>query len=381
MEENEKIKISFVGDIMCKRKQIEVVKQKGKYNFYPCFESMKEFFAKSDYVVGNLETPISDNNEDLTNQKFSFSTPAEFLIALKNVGFNLLSTANNHCLDRGKKGIVSTIDALDSCDLKHIGTYKSKQEREVFYENIDGMKCSFISYTYGTNANMNHNYLKKDDIYMVNLFRKQEKSVKKYHIFRRFKRKYLSKYIEDKFNYNRDKRFLESVKKDIRNAKEKSDFVFFCMHSGGQYNEIPENYTKKLMDFLIENGVDFVIGAHPHVVHSIKKYTNNRIGAYSLGNFYAMPYTNPMQKDEMPNYSIILNFYFTKKSKKLDKITYSIAKSETDENGITKVKLVKQLYEECRQEGKKRKLEEEALVIAQKFSGKMEKQLREEYQL
>ena len=131
------------------------------------------------------------------------------------------------------------------------------------------------------------------------------------------------------------------------------------------------------MDYLIENGVDFVIGAHPHVVHGIKKYDKG-FGAYSLGNFYAIPYANPMQKDDMPDYSIILNFYFCESTKKLQKITYSIAKSEIDDKNFTKVKLVNEIYNNSKN---KEKIKEEALIIANKFSGKIEKELLEEYEL
>lgn len=375
------IKISFVGDIMCKEKQLKASKINNTYDFTNCFKNMKKYFLKSDYLVGNLETPITNDNNNLTTELFSFSTPIQFLEALKNVGFNLLSTANNHCLDRGKDGLVETINSLDKLNLSHIGTYRNKKEKtNIFVKEIEGIKFAFISYTYGTNANINHQYLKKDDCYMVNLFRKQEITIRKFNIFKRLKRKCFGNRIEDKFNFRRDRKYLVNVIEEIKKAKEVSDYVFFCMHSGGQYNEFPENYTRKLMDFLINNGVDFVIGAHPHVVHGIKRYGNS-MGAYSLGNFYAIPYANPNQVDELPDYSIILNFYFDLKTKSTIKKTYSVAKSKIDDTGYTTVNLAKDLYDKEKSQDKKEKILIDALEIVNKFSGNKEKELLEEYNL
>ena len=372
-------KISFVGDIMCKQKQLEVSKKNGKYDFKECFKNIQKYFSKSDYIVGNLETPITENNNNLTEEMFSFSTPIEFVKELKEIGFNLFSNANNHCLDRGKNGLIETINCLNKLNISHIGTYKNKDDREnTFIINNNGLRISFLSYTYGTNANINGVYLKNKEKYMVNLLKKQEIQIKKWNILRRFKRRYLKKYIQDSFNYNKDKEYLSRVVEDIKKARENSDFIFFCMHSGGQYNEYPEEYTKKLVDFLIENGVDYVIGAHPHVVHGIKKF-KKKLGAYSIGNFYATPFANPAQKDELADYSIIMNFYFNIENKTLDKITYSIAKSEMDNDGYTRVFLAKDLYKNIKLESRKEKILQDTLTIARTFSGKEENELLEEY--
>lgn len=379
--EKEYIKLSFVGDIMCKKQQIEASrKPNNEYNFDKCLSGIKHFFEKSDYISGNLETPITKNNLGLTEQNFSFNTPMEFAKAIKNNNINLLTTANNHALDRGKKGLLETLECLEDLSIEHIGTYKSKEERnKTFIKDIDGVKFAFISYTYGTNANMNKCYLKKDEYYMINLFRKQEKTIRKYNIFRRFKRKYMSKFIEDKFNYKRDKFFLERVEKDIEEAKKKSDYVIFFMHSGGQYNDEPEDYTRKLMKFLLDKGVNFVIGAHPHVVHGIEKCSIDKFGAYSLGNFYAIPYANPNQKDDLPDYSIILNIYFSKENKSVKKITYTVAKSVKDEKGYTSVKLAKDIYDSETDEERKEKIKKEIQTIIRKFSSKEEDKILYEY--
>ena len=140
--EKEYIKLSFVGDIMCKKQQIEASrKPNNEYNFDKCLSGIKHFFEKSDYISGNLETPITKNNLGLTEQNFSFNTPMEFAKAIKNNNINLLTTANNHALDRGKKGLLETLECLEDLSIEHIGTYKSKEERNLFLKliNVKGL--------------------------------------------------------------------------------------------------------------------------------------------------------------------------------------------------------------------------------------------------
>ena len=85
-----------------------------------------------------------------------FNTPDALGDALKDAGFDLVSTANNHCLDRGYDGMVRTLDVLDKLGLAHVGTYRSAEERAaqngVYVADMGGIKVAFLSYTYGTNG-------------------------------------------------------------------------------------------------------------------------------------------------------------------------------------------------------------------------------------
>ena len=121
------IKISFTGDIMCESIQINSHKvNEEKYDFSEIFSDMKNYFKKSDYVVANLETPIAGAELGFCDRKFSFNTPEEFLISIKDMRVNLVITANNHCIDRGVGELVNTIKTLDKYVLSHIGTYNKK---------------------------------------------------------------------------------------------------------------------------------------------------------------------------------------------------------------------------------------------------------------
>ena len=94
---------------------------------------------------------------------------------LADCGFHLLSTANNHCMDRGLPGLISTLDHLDKVGLEHVGTYRSQEERDRPYiRELSGMRFGFLSYTYGTNAFFHHNYLSADNHWAVNLLQPEE---------------------------------------------------------------------------------------------------------------------------------------------------------------------------------------------------------------
>ena len=339
---DDEIKLTFTGDIMCDN--LEVMKKNNFNNFID--EDLKKRFKEADYVVGNLETPIIKDINSISKRKYSFGASLDFAKELKNCGINMVSTANNHCLDCGEKGLKENIELLDNIGIEHIGTYKSKEDRNnIFIKEIKGMKFAFISYTYGTNAFLNNYYLSLEKEYMVNLFKKQEAQ---YNIFKKIKDKFFENIHI--YSYMRDKKFLIQVRDDIERAKKQADIVIFCMHSGGQYNKKVEHYTKHLSNYLIKCGVDFIIGNHPHVV---LKHKMNSI-FYSLGNFYATPFSNHNQKDDIPNYSVLLDITFNSKNKTIKKINYSLAKTIIDDNDLPKTYLIENIYKKSTNEERKR---------------------------
>ena len=161
-------------------------------------------------------------------------------------------TANNHCLDKGKLGLERTILMLDSLKIHHAGTYRNPEERHRNYPLLiekNGFRIVLLNYTYGTNG------LKTDAPNMVN-------------------------YIN-----------LEQIKKDILDARRKlPDVIIACMHWGVEYCSFPERSECELANWLIEQGVDHVIGSHPHVLQPMEIVKDPRTPArhvivYSLGNF------------------------------------------------------------------------------------------------
>ena len=168
-------KITVLGDIMCEPLLLKAAKKGGGYDFSPVFESIQELLAESDFVVGNLETPLAGENAGYSSSLFSFNAPDSFAEAAHKAGINLFLTANNHCLDRGVDGMIRTATVLKEKDIPFTGTAVSPRERrEAAYFTLEDSSVAVISYTYGTNYAANHVTLNEEQKNLVNLLRPQE---------------------------------------------------------------------------------------------------------------------------------------------------------------------------------------------------------------
>ena len=125
-------KITLFGDVMCEPLLLKKAKQKdGQYVFDSVFEKIRPMIEEADYSVCNLETPLAGINAGYTNSLFSFNTPDSFADAIKKSGISLVTTANNHCLDRGIDGLKRTVQVLEEKGIPHYGTWKSIEDRKM----------------------------------------------------------------------------------------------------------------------------------------------------------------------------------------------------------------------------------------------------------
>lgn len=245
----DRISLLFVGDLMQHQAQIDAAKRGNGYNYDDCFRYVKKEISKADIAIGNLEVTLGGKPY---SGYPAFSAPDEYLYAIQNAGFDVLLTANNHCLDKRRIGLERTILMLDSLKIPHAGTYKNKEERHKNYPLViekNGFRIVLLNYTYGTNG------IKTDDPNIVN-------------------------YID-----------CAQIKKDILDARRKlPDAIIACMHWGIEYRSLPGRQERELADWLIQQGVDHVIGSHPHVLQPMEIKKDARTPArhvivYSLGNF------------------------------------------------------------------------------------------------
>lgn len=279
--EEEKKDITFtitaLGDILCHNTQYWDAENKATntYDFSYVFENVKEYTSAGDITIANLETSFA--NAPYSNYP-TFNSPASLATALKDIGVDIITTAGNHCLDKGFKGLSETIDVLDENKIEHLGTYKTAEDQEkLFVKDINGAKVAFIDYTYGTNGIP----VPSGKEFCVNLINK------------------------------------ENIKKEIEKAKEANvDVIIACMHWGEEYHTKQTKEQEDLADFLFQNGVDIIIGNHPHVIEPFetKEVTladgtkKQCFVAYALGNFTAdQNYKNTRD-------SIIINLKVTKKA-------------------------------------------------------------------
>lgn len=275
--EDNKIKIAVVGDIMCHNTQFQDAYNKttDSYDFTYVFDDVKEYLSEPDITIGNLETTLAGKSIGYSGYP-TFNTPEILAQNLKDLGVDILSTVNNHCMDKGIKGLQSTIDELDKVEIKHTGTFKTEEEaNKVLTVESNGIKFGIIAYTYGTNGIA----VPKDYTYSVNLIDK------------------------------------EKIAKDIEKAKsENVDVIIAIMHWGIEYETSPNSEQKDLANFLFENGVDIILGGHPHVLQTMEKRDieledgTHKDGfiVYSLGNFVSG------QVKTYTKQSVILNIELTK---------------------------------------------------------------------
>lgn len=250
--ESPRAELLFIGDAMQHEGQLKKAKEIGKdhYDFSQCFTLMAPVIQAADYAVVNLEVPLGGPG---TYSGYPcFSAPDSYAQALKDAGFDMMLTSNNHCLDKRDKGARRTIAMLDSLNLDHIGTYKTKADRDSlvpFIKNINGFKVAFLNYTYGTNG------IEPTDGVEVALIDKNK------------------------------------MKKEIDLSREKgAEIVVVTIHWGIEYVLLQNKTQEGIADFLVDAGADMIIGGHPHVIQPMKVVRNEKenkdvLVVYSLGNF------------------------------------------------------------------------------------------------
>ena len=295
------MKILFTGDILIYESQDKGCFKDGKRDYSPIFAQVKPLLDDADYVVGSLETTLAGAKAGYTNASYSFNTPDELLPALKWAGFDMLTTANNHCFDRGFEGHARTIEMLEKYGFDYTGTRLSSVVPEFLVKDFDGTKVAFVAYTYGTNSEANGVFVPKGKEYLVNLTRQQDpvihrplwKRVAKVLLSRLRRNQNTSGIIGDcvsaiEINSGRNTAFESTMLETIKQAKQEADIVIMCLHSGGQFNSKVEDYTQHLFDIIVDAGADAIVCNHAHKILPVYK-KGDCIIASALGNFSFAP--------------------------------------------------------------------------------------------
>lgn len=397
------VKLTFLGDAMwdwnmsCQLEQYRNNSGDG-YDFSETFRPMEGFLAKSDYVMLNLETPISADASQMTQKRWEFCTSIAYARALKESGVDYAATANNHCLDRGIEGLASTVSCLDAVGLDHSGTYVPGKRRKPLIVEAEGLKLGILSYTYGTNAVSNGMYLPFRYRRAVDMVQEQEGKLvplDPLHWYLRRRPGGRVQRFRDRLSCriwpeNRGKQWYEHVNwcgyrksllaKDIRCLRRHgADKIAVFLHIGGQYNQKPNAFTKRMTQWLEEKGVEFVIANHEHVIHGSKRRENG-LTTYALGNYLGSAGVLKEPMDRRSQYSIAAHAYVEVGSKKIERITYSVLKTVYTEKGKFQVWPVAKLLQTLSEE-ERAHTEKEALLCAQDFSGVLYDRLMTEFTL
>lgn len=250
LETHDTITVTFVGDVMLHGRQLKHALTKGSdandpnsYNFNNTFKYIKEQIGNSDIAVANMEFPVGI--PPYTGYP-TFSAPESIIWEAQKTGFNLFLLANNHILDKGKKGFDSTIDLYKKNNAHYIGAYTSVKDHSKEYPKtirVKDIRVAFLNFTYGTNGFP----VPKD-------------------------------YVVNKID-------TIQIKESIQKAKrEGADIIIATPHWGEEYQSKANDKQRALAQFMIDNGVNVIIGSHPHVTQD--GYINNYNAVfYSLGNY------------------------------------------------------------------------------------------------
>ncbi len=248
---SESLTLLFMGDIMGHTGQIRSALQPDKttYDYTSCFDYIRTYISSANLAIANLEVTLA--GPPYTGYP-RFSSPDSLAAACKDAGIDVLVTANNHSVDRGKNGIERTIKTLDKLSILHTGTflsYSDKKKKSPLVIEKNGFRIALINYTEETNG------IPVPAPYHVNIIRK------------------------------------DRLKADIAEAKKNNpDVVILFLHWGIEKQNEPNTEQLALTDICFNAGADIIIGSHPHVLQKSiweNQSGKNRFVAYSLGNFIA----------------------------------------------------------------------------------------------
>ena len=251
-QEDHTIELLAVGDNIAHETIRETgMREDGTWNYDDVYQYVKEDVEAADLALVTQETIFVEDREDVSGYP-SFGTPPEFGEALVNTGFDVIASATNHALDKGTDSIEYTLYwwKQNYPDISVLGLYDSQEtSEEIPVISCKELKLAILDYTYGLNGLE----LPRGKEYMVNVYDE------------------------------------EQAREDIRQAKELADVVVVVMHVGVEYDQDVDEETRDWTDVFLEEGVDIVIGSHPHVVRTMETLTgedgHKMLVYYSLGNF------------------------------------------------------------------------------------------------
>ena len=251
-QEENTIELLAVGDNIAHQTIREVgMTEYGPWNYDSVYQYVKEDVEAADLALVTQETIFVEDREDVSGYP-SFGTPPEFGDALVNTGFDVIASATNHALDKGTDSIEYTLNWWEENhpDIPVLGLYDSEEaSEEIPIISCKDLKLAMLDYTYSLNGLE----LPSGQEYMVDVFDE------------------------------------EKAREDIRQAKELADVVIVVMHVGNEYEQDVDQETQEWTDIFLEEGVDIVIGSHPHVVRTMETFTgedgHKMLVYYSLGNF------------------------------------------------------------------------------------------------
>lgn len=262
------ISLIMAGDNLINDKLYNAAKKDdGSYDFKSMYSYIKDIVKNYDLAYYNQETILGGSEIGVSSYP-AFNSPYEVGDATIDTGFNLVSLATNHTLDRGEKAIINSLNYWNNkSNVLTSGSYLSNNDRnKVNIKEVNNITYTMLNYTYGTNGIK----VPEGKEYLVNIWPCTGNNPD---------------------NDTKYQEYKEVVKDDILRVRDKVDLLIVAIHFGVEYTHVPTKYQIDMAEFLSSLGVDIIIGTHPHVIMPIT-YINDTLVIYSLGNFLSAQDTN-----------------------------------------------------------------------------------------
>ena len=240
------LSILFMGDVMQHRQQLHSALIPGtdstlssSYDYSSYFAHVQHFIDEADFTLANMEFCLG--GPPYTGYP-SFSAPEALAEEAAEAGIDLFLCANNHICDKGRRGLVSSLEKYGKIGVPVTGVYRDsldEQKHNPYIAEIGGVRVAFINFTYGTNG------IRVPEPFIVNMMDKEK--------------------VREAF---------------VRAREMEADIIIALPHWGQEYTTVPDSRQREWAEFLLECGADAVIGSHPHVVQPVEFPV-----AYSMGNF------------------------------------------------------------------------------------------------
>lgn len=278
------IKIQFAGDVLLHAKPVSGAKTgENTYDFDPYFSQIREY-VDGDLAICNMEGPVDahGNNEKISYYP-QFNSPYEILEGIKNMGFNFVTTANNHTFDQYLDGLINTRNNVIKAGLDFAGTNETQEQHDTYFiKEYNGIKIGVIAYSALDNG-------------LSGAIPQEARS-----------------YVMRMFDSSPDSADILTMISEIQACREAgAEFVIVSLHWGVEYVDTPPDGFEEIAHQLCDGGADIIMGNHSHCVQPIETYTANRVDGeketliiYSLGNFFADQIALNMPKTQ---YSMLVN--------------------------------------------------------------------------
>ncbi|MBR5738377.1 MAG: CapA family protein [Lachnospiraceae bacterium] len=353
------MKITFLGDLTADRRMLAAAKQPdGHFDFAHSLQHIPATLKESDAVIGNLETVFGGADKGYNPWPIAYNSPDELLQAFRDMGVTVLTTANNHSLDQGKKGLLRTLDLIDGIGIAHTGTFRTADEPRYLVLNVGGIRIGLAAFADALNRTAAGVQQADNAMTLVNHIKPYGKRGLKGDLIAALATFLPIKEVRAKQSRKRSAAGIKSVKPRVDNvpltdkdraeiekaaavldlARAESDYVVASIHTGGQFNGEPGIHSQEIYEILKPHA-DAIMGNHAHVAQRIETYGPGVL-AYALGGFNMSVGAEYVTADDHPEFSVGVHLYLEKDETgavRLQKAAFTLYFIEEDETGYLTV--------------------------------------------